>query len=161
PHNSPFVFAENRVIDGIELEGAEYLDADEAMIHFLRRTAFIKLENFSDVFQEQYMKDYPNFGFYKINQTTGLAYGYGQISNFTPPNPLDEASQAMATKEDDNPSGQSSYGRERVNKDGSNDRRYTGRKASMTSGTGKLAGLAFVVNLFNGYQEFTHKKLIS
>src|SRR5690606_1701236 len=70
-------------------------------------------------------------------------------------------SQAMATKEDDNPSGQSSYGRERVNKDGSNDRRYTGRKASMTSGTGKLAGLAFVVNLFNGYQEFTHKKLIS
>ena len=161
PHNSPFAFAENRVIDGIELEGAEYLDADETLIHFIKGTAFIKLENFSDVFQEQYMKDYPYFGFYKINQTTGLAYGYGQISNFTPPNPLDEAPQAMATKEDDNPSGQSSYGRKRVNKDNSMDRRFTGRKASMTSGTGKMAGLAFVVNLFNGYQEFTHKKLIS
>ncbi len=28
PHNSPYAFAENRVIDGIELEGAEYLNAN-------------------------------------------------------------------------------------------------------------------------------------
>jgi len=27
PHNSPYAFAENRVIDGIELEGAEYLNS--------------------------------------------------------------------------------------------------------------------------------------
>ena len=30
PHNSPFAFGENRVIDGIELEGLEYLDVDDA-----------------------------------------------------------------------------------------------------------------------------------
>lgn len=35
PHNSPYAFSENRVIDGIELEGLEYLDADEAKINFI------------------------------------------------------------------------------------------------------------------------------
>lgn len=29
PHNSPYAFAENRVIDGIKLEGLEYLDKDK------------------------------------------------------------------------------------------------------------------------------------
>ena len=29
PHNSPYAFSENRVIDGVELEGLEYIDADE------------------------------------------------------------------------------------------------------------------------------------
>jgi RHS repeat-associated protein len=33
PWNSPYAFAENRVIDGIELEGLEYLDADDANIN--------------------------------------------------------------------------------------------------------------------------------
>ena len=32
-YNSPYAFSENRVIDGIELEGAEYLDADDANIN--------------------------------------------------------------------------------------------------------------------------------
>lgn len=32
PHNSPYAFSENRVIDGIELEGLEYLDADNTNI---------------------------------------------------------------------------------------------------------------------------------
>ena len=32
PHNSPYAFSENRVIDGVELEGAEYLRYDESMI---------------------------------------------------------------------------------------------------------------------------------
>lgn len=32
PWNSPYVFSENRVLDGIELEGGEFLDSDEAKI---------------------------------------------------------------------------------------------------------------------------------
>ena len=34
PWNSPYAFSENRVIDGIELEGLEYLDVDEAGIGY-------------------------------------------------------------------------------------------------------------------------------
>ncbi|MBX2960170.1 MAG: hypothetical protein KF732_09460 [Flavobacteriales bacterium] len=33
PHNSPFAFSENRVIDGVELEGLEYLKKNEAIIY--------------------------------------------------------------------------------------------------------------------------------
>jgi RHS repeat-associated protein len=33
PWNSPYVFSENRVIDGIELEGLEFIDANKAKDH--------------------------------------------------------------------------------------------------------------------------------
>ena len=32
PWNSPYAFSENRVIDGVELEGLEFLDSDESLI---------------------------------------------------------------------------------------------------------------------------------
>jgi RHS repeat-associated protein len=43
PWNSPYAFSENRVIDGIELEGAEYLDSDEARV--MVNWGFITLNN--------------------------------------------------------------------------------------------------------------------
>lgn len=45
PHNSPYAYAENRVIDGIELEGLEYLDADEATIFANWGSLHINLDN--------------------------------------------------------------------------------------------------------------------
>ncbi|MCG8577726.1 MAG: hypothetical protein MI810_22785, partial [Flavobacteriales bacterium] len=48
PHNSPYVFAENRVIDGIELEGAEYLDTDEALFHVTRGSVMLDMDNVSN-----------------------------------------------------------------------------------------------------------------
>jgi RHS repeat-associated protein len=47
PHNSPYAFAENRVIDGIELEGLEYYDADECMVEVKHGITQIKVENLS------------------------------------------------------------------------------------------------------------------
>jgi RHS repeat-associated protein len=47
PHNSPYAFSENRVIDGVELEGKEYLSAEEAMVTVRYGRAFMKIENFS------------------------------------------------------------------------------------------------------------------
>jgi hypothetical protein len=52
PHNSPYVFAENRVIDGIELEGAEYLDKDIAKIQMVMGYAVLRLEGFGTAFNE-------------------------------------------------------------------------------------------------------------
>lgn len=54
PHNSPYAFAENRVIDGTELEGLEYLDAEEAMVEMYAGSLIIKLENYSTTFQKQF-----------------------------------------------------------------------------------------------------------
>lgn len=46
PHNSPYAFSENRVIDGMELEGLEYLDADEARVEFTYGKLRLKVSNF-------------------------------------------------------------------------------------------------------------------
>ena len=54
PHNSPYAFSENRVIDGMELEGAEYLSFHEARVEFTSGRLSLKLENFNDNFQKAY-----------------------------------------------------------------------------------------------------------
>jgi RHS repeat-associated protein len=52
PHNSPYAFSENRVIDGMELEGAEYLSFHEARVEFISGRLYLKVENFNDNFQK-------------------------------------------------------------------------------------------------------------
>jgi RHS repeat-associated protein len=47
PHNSPYAFAENRVIDGVELEGLEYYDSDDCLIEVKQGITQIKVENLS------------------------------------------------------------------------------------------------------------------
>jgi RHS repeat-associated protein len=51
PHNSPFAFAENRVIDGVELEGKEYLNKEDAMVEMRSGAVYLKIENFSNMTQ--------------------------------------------------------------------------------------------------------------
>ena len=62
PHNSPYAFAENRVIDGIELEGAEYLDKDEAKFKMYWGYPIIRSEGFSDAFNDLWGQSHPNPG---------------------------------------------------------------------------------------------------
>lgn len=45
PHNSPYVFSENRVIDGTELEGLEFLEHNESRIKMTYGAAMINLDN--------------------------------------------------------------------------------------------------------------------
>lgn len=47
PWNSPYAFAENRVIDGIDLEGLEYLKSDYARIETTQGRVRLKVENFT------------------------------------------------------------------------------------------------------------------
>ncbi|RFC55350.1 hypothetical protein DXU93_04445 [Brumimicrobium aurantiacum] len=45
PHNSPYAFSENRVIDGIELEGLEFLESDQYLYYFSSGKTYIALQN--------------------------------------------------------------------------------------------------------------------
>ncbi|MBK6759161.1 MAG: hypothetical protein IPI24_13945 [Ignavibacteria bacterium] len=47
PSWSPYPFAMNRVIDGVDLDGAEYINADDAMLEVRDGLVRLKLENFS------------------------------------------------------------------------------------------------------------------
>ena len=71
PHNSPYVFAENRVIDGIELEGLEFLDADQATIFANWGSLSINIKNISAFGAKELAKPLYN----KINgKFLGLSY---------------------------------------------------------------------------------------
>ena len=45
--NSPYAFSCNRVIDGVELEGKEFLDKDEALVELRNGIVYLKIENLS------------------------------------------------------------------------------------------------------------------
>jgi hypothetical protein len=48
PWNSPYAFSENRVIDGVELEGAEYLNHSEARVFMYKGELFLKMSHYKD-----------------------------------------------------------------------------------------------------------------
>ncbi|MFN3639889.1 MAG: RHS repeat domain-containing protein [Flavobacterium sp.] len=62
PHNSPFAFAENRVIDGIDLEAGEYLNYKDALVEFQIGKLHIKLENFNKNFKKAYEENLAKLG---------------------------------------------------------------------------------------------------
>tara|TARA_R110002072_G_scaffold287464_4_gene453139 strand:- start:12283 stop:13299 length:1017 start_codon:yes stop_codon:yes gene_type:complete len=147
PWNSTYAFAENRVIDGIDLEGKEYLNSNETLIYFNRGTVFIKLNNFSTIYQREYKNAHPySFGLQYIGRD-GMAYGDGAL--ITPFQPVyDSAPTARATASPDNPSGQVEFSRKRTTIEERNDNRFTGRRAPVR-GTGSIAGFAMIVNGIN------------
>lgn len=51
PWNSTYTFAENRVIDGIDLEGLEFSDPDEVLVEFRTGGVFIKTSNMHNITQ--------------------------------------------------------------------------------------------------------------
>jgi len=85
PHNSPYCFSENRVIDAIELEGGELLDADEARVEFVKGRVRLKLENFSKYYRAQFEKQYPMHKFDYID----ARFKDGIVEQYIRPNPKD------------------------------------------------------------------------
>lgn len=84
PHNSPYTFAENRVIDGIELEGLEYLDSDESRITISWGTTRLNNENISGPTAAKFDSKYPSLGSF-------VDYGYLDVEY--PSNPSSFESQ--------------------------------------------------------------------
>jgi RHS repeat-associated protein len=98
PWNSTYAFSENRVIDGVELEGAEYLDKDKAKFYMYKGHAVILLENYSTVFQNVFKQSNPDYGYF-YDLPEGGVMGQGIIgqafninSTLSHPSADDEAS---------------------------------------------------------------------
>ena len=72
PHNSPYAFAENRVIDGIELEGAEYLDTDECRIRIAFGMTVLNYKTISNPTANKFNKNSKLGSF--------VDYGYMEVS---------------------------------------------------------------------------------
>src|SRR5690606_76711 len=124
-----------------------FLSSNETLIYFNRGTVFIKLENFSTIYQREYKNAHPySFGLHYIGRD-GMAYGDGALITIFQP-VYDSAPTARATATADNPSGQVEYSRKRTTLNDRNDGRFTGRRTS-ASGTGNLAGYAMIVNGIN------------
>jgi RHS repeat-associated protein len=84
PMLTPYQFASNRPIDGVDLDGLEYLRADEARIEVVYGTLFIKLENFSQLYQKMYRKDNPYTGLI-TRDDQGFGNGDGKIGSVLKP----------------------------------------------------------------------------
>jgi len=89
PWNSDYAFGENRVIDGIELEGLEYLDYRDARVEFTHGRLTLKVENFNKNFQKAYSNAPPslvgnmdgalNDGNYQILRNVRFNKGNGKL----------------------------------------------------------------------------------
>lgn len=75
PHNSPYAFSENRVIDGVELEGAEYLNHNESRIFINWGLTKLNIENSSaptaNKFYVNGIQKYPTVG--------AVDFGYSDV----------------------------------------------------------------------------------
>ncbi len=89
PYNSPYAFSENRVIDGIELEGLEYLDVDNANIPFMgvqqnQQDNYVELPTYtvrlgSETFENVRMVNVGGSNYYDLGQH--MYYGQNGWSN--------------------------------------------------------------------------------
>jgi RHS repeat-associated protein len=72
PHNSPYAFAENRVIDGTELEGLEFLDHNVSRIKMTQGAAMINLNNVNapsyNMLHTNVYDKWGNFSYRYVNQ---------------------------------------------------------------------------------------------
>ena len=71
PWNSVYAFAENRVVDGMELEGLEYLDADVCRWVFNADGAYININNLSPIGKKMFMASNKDVNNWTYNSKTG------------------------------------------------------------------------------------------
>jgi RHS repeat-associated protein len=89
PWNSPYAFSMNRVIDGIDLEGLEYLNANEARVEFKYGRLQVKVQNFLRVNRSAWNNANSNTANWKEGNY-GIDPTIANIQFFTaPPQPRD------------------------------------------------------------------------
>ncbi|MEZ5002059.1 MAG: RHS repeat-associated core domain-containing protein [Chitinophagales bacterium] len=79
PWNSTYAFAENRVIDGIDLEGLEYLSNEEARVKIISGHIFLNVDNLSVPFQNV-LKQSSGYGLI-YHHPDGSVSGVGHIGS--------------------------------------------------------------------------------
>jgi RHS repeat-associated protein len=156
PWNSPYAFSENRVIDGVELEGLEYLSKDDALVELYRGSVFLKVENMSTIGRDLFLGQNPHFGLVKTDQNgwaTGGAGFAGRI-RWAAVTPMisrdnDEKARVHGPSEQDN-FGRSTKLSRQLNDGSREDLRNKRRFSSMSAGgKGALVGAVTFVNAIN------------
>jgi len=147
---TPYQFSSNRPIDGIDLDGLEYLNADEALVLVMMGTAWIKIENFTrynqDLIRDYYWDRGSTFGLARRNPD-GTFTGAGMIGTViqqapsTPPSASNAAEQATGTIRT----------KAEKTKQGLPDRRVKERTINTSSSKGMFAfkGIAFLIDAIN------------
>ncbi len=138
PHNSPYVFSENRVIDGVELEGLEYLDYSEAKVELMNGALILKIENYSSIFQKQFYEKNPAGNLISFDSETGSTYGALVLGNTMlfaeneSLKPITEASDANSGPDRPRQNEYSQTKKVVPKKDGSPDRRFKYKDGNFT-----------------------------
>ncbi|WP_428741886.1 RHS repeat-associated core domain-containing protein [Tenacibaculum sp.] len=145
PHNSPYSFAENRVVDGVELEGLEFLKANEARVMASYTAILINRNNVSAATMESLKKvhysewngKYLGATYNTLLSRFGVTYTeYNSDSSFI--NWLFHSDDLMKSLEP-----QSGFDLRPLKQDGTPDRRYTTRLGiGATSTPSVKAGIA-------------------
>jgi RHS repeat-associated protein len=149
PMLTPYQFASNRPIDGVDLDGLEYLRADEARVEIVLGTAFIKLENFSKLYQSQFRKEFPHYGLI-FQKSDGIGYGDGELGQVFVPHAGDRMDARLSNKVND-PTYQPTE--LKLEPQARADRRRHKREGTPTLTTGRVPGSAgksvFILNVLN------------
>jgi len=104
--NSPYSYAMNRVIDGIDLEGLEYLSSDDARIEVTRGEVKLKVENFNFISRRlwQNANNNPaNWTYTNGQKDIGISTTIGNLK-YSQANPVKSADPANLNANDENPS---------------------------------------------------------
>jgi hypothetical protein len=159
---TPYQFASNRPIDGIDLDGLEYLRADEAKVQIWGGRAFIKLENFSQYYQTEFRKKYRYYGLTK-RQEDGTLSGQGELGQIFRPELL--KSKTISLTKDGIAANYGTIELEprTAKSTGLRDRRFKPNvmKSSSAYGVGRLAGIAFIINAVNFSVEYRLNSIIN
>ena len=102
--NSPYSYAMNRVIDGIDLEGLEYLSSDDARIEVTRGEVKLKVENFNFISRRlwQNANNNPaNWTYTNGQKDIGISTTIGNLK-YSQANPVKSADPANLNANDEN-----------------------------------------------------------
>lgn len=154
PSWSPYPFAMNRAIDGVDLDGLEYLDADIAKVKLIGGTAFIKLENFSTIYQNDFRKRFPSYGLIYRN-SDGTMHGNGELATVIYPE-YSNKEEITYTKDGDIAPWGTVSTKAVLTKQRLDDKRVKTRTHSSVSasGRGRAVGFAILLNTVNASVEY-------
>jgi hypothetical protein len=147
PWNSTYAFAMNRVIDGIDLEGLEYLRADIARIKVTGGEVHINLDNFNTVTRNLWRQR--DAAGHWPEGNIGYPTQIGEFSSPTLPSSAESVSLDRTYTPDVNMYDPAVLRKEGVRNDGRIDRRVNAPATTPKGSVKGLAGVALAVNAIN------------
>ncbi len=148
--NSPYSYTENQPIQGVDLDGLEYLDYNESRIKLVNGEAHIDLENFNSTTRAAWKRRDE----VSANWPEGNIGFPTNVASFIAPEPVKESVSArMSSKPGEtNVLKPTNIEKPKAKSTGNPDRRFKDRKINTAAPSAKTvagAGLTVVVNVIN------------